>query len=338
MRNVYRVAARWPGIRFAPFVGWIAIFSLGRFSQLKDKPALFLPIAISVMLASIMIGIALRPSRASSLLRTVSGAGAALTIGVLVALPQNARSLLFSIPGALVVLSAILCSHVGAGILRGVKAFRQNRGGFRQGMERSLSEIVPERLAKVAAAELSILRFAFDWRMRPDVPQGAKAFGYHKHVQPMLWAFFVLVLLEIAVVHLLVSLWSMTAAWVLFVISDLSLLYLLGLINSLRKLPILVTDRGVIVRAGILIEQFIPIENIKEITRSFDSDYVNSRQVLRTTLMAYPNLLIELKTPLAVSRPFGRRQNVSGIGVHPDDPVAFSDEVCRVKARPTTPV
>lgn len=143
----------------------------------------------------------------------------------------------------------------------------------------------------------------------------------------MLWAFFFLVLLESSVVHLLVGLWSPTSAWILFGVSAPALLYLLGLINSIRTLPILVADKGVLVRGGLLIEQFIPIDQVKDVTGSFDNNVIKSRHVLKATLMAHPNLLIELNTPRTVSKPFGRRLEITGIGIRPDDPVAFAEEV-----------
>ncbi len=55
----------------------------------------------------------------------------------------------------------------------------------------------------------------------------------------MMIALLVISGIEITVTHLLVAHWSRTAAMVMFVISDVSLLYLIGLIKSLRLSPVL---------------------------------------------------------------------------------------------------
>lgn len=102
------------------------------------------------------------------------------------------------------------------------------------------------------------LRYAFAWGAGPDAPPGAVAFFYHRSLQPVLWGLLSASLLETAVLHLLLArLWSVQGSLLLLVVSVLGLIWLIGLINSLAKLPILVTSNGVRVRCGLLIDRWL---------------------------------------------------------------------------------
>jgi hypothetical protein len=78
----------------------------------------------------------------------------------------------------------------------------------------------------------------------PDVPDGARAFSYHQQIMPMGVALLCLSLVELTVIHLLVSHWSRTAALVMSLISGVALVTLVGLIKSFRLRPILLEADG----------------------------------------------------------------------------------------------
>jgi hypothetical protein len=84
----------------------------------------------------------------------------------------------------------------------------------------------------------------------PDVPDGARAFSYHQQIMPMGVALLCLSLVELTVIHLLVSHWSRTAALVMSLISGVALVTLVGLIKSFRLRPILLEADGLRLRGG----------------------------------------------------------------------------------------
>lgn len=256
-------------------------------------------------------------------------AGVAIT--ACVALPASSRGTLVH-SWLVVVMAAPIAVHVCWGAVRGIRAARQETDG-RAKIRRALEEVVPAGLAKVAAAELTIIGHAFRWTGPADVPEGALGFAYHRLVSPMMWAFLCLALIEITVVHLLVSIWSATAAWILFIVSDVSLLYLLGLISSLRRLPVLIDHDNVRIRAGILYDFSIPLSSIVSISAAVASDDLRKSGTLKTSLLAYPNVLIEVSPALPSPKPFGKGGEVSRVALALDDRFSFIEALRATAAR-----
>lgn len=177
-----------------------------------------------------------------------------------------------------------------------------------------------------------LLRYAFDWRLPPDVPAGTEAFSYHRGIRHMLWALLIACLLEVVAAHLLIGfLVGPTAAWVVFGLSLLGLVYLVGVINSLARLPLLVAADGVRVRAGTLIDQWLPIDRITRVSRVTNCGDTKRAGFLKAALMAYPNVLIELDPAVSVRRPNGRIAEITTVGLSPDDSAAFVAAIGRAK-------
>ncbi|MGZ3377409.1 MAG: hypothetical protein ACXU8S_12495 [Phenylobacterium sp.] len=175
------------------------------------------------------------------------------------------------------------------------------------------------------------LYFAFAWTAAADTPADARAFAYHRSLRPILIALIVAVLLETVVVHVAVFfLVNRALAWVLLGFSLLGLIWLLGLVNSVAKLPILVTTDGVRVRAGLIIDLWLPADRIVGVRTGLDFGDLKRPEVLRASLVAYPNVMIELAPPLSVGQG-GRRREVTLVALHPDDAPGFAAAVKGLK-------
>ena len=188
-----------------------------------------------------------------------------------------------------------------------------------------MSERAAGQTPGAGSSELRILKFAVDWGAAPDVPAGAAAFTYHRTMTPMLWALIVAGLLELSLTHLVLALVLRLPmlAWTVFGITAFGLVWLIGLVNSLGKLPILVTAHGVRIRAGLLIDQWLPLDQIAEVRTALDCGDLKRPGFLKASLLAYPNTLITLASPVIVSLPFKAPRDVSVIGLHPDDADGF---------------
>jgi hypothetical protein len=181
---------------------------------------------------------------------------------------------------------------------------------------------------------LKALRYAFAWGGKPDVPPGAAAFSYHRGLQAVMWALLAASLLETAVLHLLLArLWSVRASLLLFLVSLSGLIYLIGLLNSLRRLPILVTDDGVRVRSGLLVDRWLPLSQIASVSVVADPGDLKRPELLKASLLALPNTLIRLEQPVAVRGRGGRSRDITVIALRPDDPAGFAAVVAAAKRR-----
>lgn len=144
-----------------------------------------------------------------------------------------------------------------------------------------------------------------------------EAFSYHRAVAPMMWAFVALAAIELVVVHLLISHWSRAAALVLSVLTLGSVGWLIGVIRSFRRLPVLITADTLVMRVGTLRGVTVPLAQVAGLRPTWDGAALKRRDVLNLALIAYPNVVIDLKAPLP-----GRRRIVA-LAHRLDEPAAF---------------
>lgn len=165
-----------------------------------------------------------------------------------------------------------------------------------------------------------------------DGPASALAFTYHRGAQPVLWALLGASVLETAVLHLLLAqLWSLEGSLLLLTISLGGLVWLIGLIASLSRLPLLVTATQVRVRCGLLIDHALPLDQIASVSVVADPGDLKRPSLLKTSLLVHPNVLIELTRPLAVRGRGGRSRAIMTIALRPDDPAGFAAAVSAAK-------
>ena len=250
---------------------------------------------------------------------------AAASMAVLGLSPPPIRAALVAMPWAMVVPVVAIGVHGGWGLWRMAARLRAWDRGDPDRWSALLGEIIPRPLVRLAVAEARLLHLAlFRWRAAPDIPEGTSGFAYYRHLRPMMIALLVMSCIEIGVTHLLVAHWSRTAALVMFVISDVSLVYLIGLIKSLRLSPVLLTERGVRLRAGLLVDRTIPYEAIAIVTANPDGDTVRAPDSWNIALLAWPNVLIRLAEPLP-PRSRWRRDPVRAVALRLDEPAPFLD-------------
>jgi hypothetical protein len=124
---------------------------------------------------------------------------------------------------------------------------------------------VRPRLQLAASYEVGIWRSLYRWltrRPRADDPDAA-LFGYASQVTPLLLAFIFLSALEIPILPLLLP-WP-AVRYSLLVLGVWGLLWMLGLLASLRTNPHAVSEAGLRLRSGFQFDAQIPWEKISAI-------------------------------------------------------------------------
>ncbi len=134
----------------------------------------------------------------------------------------------------------------------------------------------------------------------------------------MMWAFAALAALELFVVHFLVSLWSVTVALILSALTLATMIWLVLLIRSFRRLPVLLDEQGLFLRSGSLISLRVPLDRVEIVRGQFASDALKPRSVLNLAMLSYPNVLVELREPMRRGR-----RSIDRIAHRLDDPGAF---------------
>ncbi len=109
------------------------------------------------------------------------------------------------------------------------------------------------------------------------------------------------------------------------------MLWIVAILKSLRLRPVLLTDKGVRVRAGLLIDVLVPFERIAEVRGPSDAAEVKAKTTLNAALLAWPDIVFHLHEPMRVSGPLGRERLVDKVAFKLDDPAAFHEPPGRLR-------
>jgi hypothetical protein len=153
-----------------------------------------------------------------------------------------------------------------------------------------------------------------------------QAFSYHRAVAPMMWAFVGIALVELVVTHLLVALWKPWVAVLLTLISASGVIWLVGVIRSFKRL--LIEGDRLILRVGTLKRVDLAREQVGGLREQWSAETFKQGGALKLSLLAYPNVMVELTEPIA-----GWRGQVHTIGHRLDDPTGFGVALGRWRAR-----
>lgn len=284
---------------------------------------LFLWVVADTLMLSLVARSAGKPAW-RAVLAVLAGASVTVSLGS----PPALRAALVQTPVLAGVMAAVVLAHVAWSTARAGGVAGRRGLSARERWTSAAAELFPPALVRLAAAELSVVHMAlFRWGGAADVPADARAFSYHRHLTPMCAALLILSAIEMAVYHLLVGHWSRTAAMVMFVLSDVGFVYLLGLIKSFRFRPVLVTAEGVRVRAGFLIDQLVPFDAIVAVDAGFTGEEVRDATTLNAALLAWPNVMLRLDHPLPrrswLWRTWRGRGSFARIAFRLDDPAPF---------------
>jgi hypothetical protein len=233
-----------------------------------------------------------------------------------------------SAPVRLAVLVAPIPGYAIWGLLRfGRDAGRQDR------LVELMEIFVPQRMARLLAAELRILTMAlFAWgprRARADQP----GFTSGSILAPVLISVAVLSIVEILIVHLIVGRWSALAATIVTAIGLFTFVYIIGLAKSLKYMPIVLMPNALLVRLGHFQALEIPYEAIEAVRKAAPGAPAPPKS-FNLALMSAPNLLIELLSDREAIGIGGKKRVFRNVAVRMDDAAGFEACLCdRLKSR-----
>lgn len=193
-------------------------------------------------------------------------------LGVLTAsllLPAGGRQLLdlaivYAVPAIELFVAGYLCYRV----YRTRAAYMADAGRGHDVMEKLrnafVREIKPDLVARIAAYELALVYYAvFRWRSS----RNANSFTYHRKNGSisMLVVFLFLMGAETTIVHVLLSQWSPTAAWVMTAASIYLWLQIAAHLKAVMFRPVQITEGNLLIRCGALGDAVIDLNSIKRV-------------------------------------------------------------------------
>lgn len=214
-------------------------------------------------------------------------------------------------------------------VIRDVRVARRHCLYFidalRIGIRKSIKS---DSVAAIMASEVSMLYLVFvGWFARFRTSrQDVSMYSYHRKSNFLFWPLVALIIVETAGLHLVISIWTQTGAWIFTAISAYTLLWLVGHYHASRLQPMIVDDQFIYLRTGLIWRSQIPLDNISKIRKPVKDDrqadgYVN------VSLLGDPDVVIALREPDTLEGLFARKKKVRMIGVALDDPKALVEDV-----------
>jgi hypothetical protein len=245
------------------------------------------------------------------------------------ALPYGERQLLDGVIAyAVPVVELGVLGYLGYRVYRTRSAFRAEARLGRDVMERLRSaferEIKPAVIGRVAAFELALFYYVFlAWRIKR--PPGS--FTYHRSSGSpvILAAFLFLLIAETVVVHILVSLWSVAAAWILTALSLYLALQIAAHMKALFLRPIRITEDRLLLRCGVIGDTVIRLQAIRAIRGgAAGADSITEAVKLAAAgELTSPNITLELDEKATLNGPYGIRREFRAISFWVDEPEEF---------------
>ena len=179
------------------------------------------------------------------------------------------------------------------------------------------------RVADVFAFELAVLFYAFGtWRSKLRIPDGTYAFTSHRRSGHggLVFALFVLTVVEGVAVHLLLASWSTVLAWVLTFLSFYGALWLIADYRATVLRPSLVNEVEVWIRGGLRWRTRVPRDQMAAVARTKPDPQECTMSV---AFLTTPNIWVRFSAPVLLEGPYGIRRQVCCVGLVVDEPAEF---------------
>lgn len=156
--------------------------------------------------------------------------------------------------------------------------------------------------------------------MERAAPAGALRFHYHRSLSPMLGVLLGLAICETVVLHVVaMAVWGWKVAMVLALIDLSVVVTLVRLLRSFKAMPVTLEGRRLTMRAGHLSAIDLDIDDVAAFRTSWDSAAIKRKTTLNLALIAWPNVVFDLREPRKVRH----RRIISTVAHRLDDPDAF---------------
>lgn len=209
-----------------------------------------------------------------------------------------------------------------------VKSFRAQKErsvDFFSAIKAAAKEVLPNKLSGLFAMEIAVIYYSlFAWGKRKIQEN---EFTYHKEgsARLVLGVFIFLILIETSAIHLLIQGASLTAAWVLSILSGYTILQLLGILKSLSRRPTHIGEDMLDLKYGLFGETSIPISKIESIELSSRSlEFKGSTQHISPLKSADAhNVILEVKEEHELIGLYGFKKRFKKLAFHVDEKEKF---------------
>ena len=187
-------------------------------------------------------------------------------------------------------------------------------------------EFPANRWIAVMMYELGLMYYALGGRPGIVLRSNDVAFTYHRRggLRVIYGVAIVFGCFEIVGVHLLVAALSPVAASVLSGVEFYGVVWVIGLLRSVDRLPVVLDDRGIHIRFGVIYALFVPYEAVQNLQRErLYSVDTKRKNYLNCAFINAPDCVLKLRAARRVRLPYTLSRDVDEIGLMVDDPKEF---------------
>lgn len=197
-------------------------------------------------------------------------------------------------------------------------------------------EFPKNRWIAVAMYELALMYYALGGRPGIVLRSNEAAFTYHRRggLRVIYSVVVVLGCFEMVGVHLLVAALSPVAASALTAFEFYGVVWVIGLLRSVDRLPIVLDERGIHIRFGVMYSLFVPYEAVQELQRTRVHSVDRKRKnYLNCAFINSPDCILKLRAARRARLPYTLSRDVDEIGLMVDQPKEFLAQLERHIAR-----
>lgn len=246
--------------------------------------------------------------------------------------PENQYYLNLFKTWALPVIELSIVSYIVYNIRKAVKQFKLNKDqsfDFFTTLKTTCSEILPKGLVMPFVTEIAVFYYGFIYWKKRTLRENE--FSYHKEsgTITLLIAIIFIVGIETVTVHVLLSKWSIIAAWIFTFLSIYSGIQIFGFLKSMLKRPISVEGNKVNLRYGIMSETTINIEDIVSVeitSKDFEKSKENRKLSILGELESH-NMVIRLKNENTLTGLYGVKRTYKNLAIYVDDKQEFKNRI-----------
>lgn len=213
--------------------------------------------------------------------------------------------------------------------IRAYSKLKRKSPDFYDTLKSVSSEILPKKLVLPFSLEVAVIYYAFiNWKKRH---LNKNEFSYHKSsgTIALLGVTLFLIAIETFVLHLLLSKWNNTAAWILTFLSVYSGIQLFGFLKSMARRPISIKDEKLCLRYGIMKETTINLKNIDSIEIS-SKDIELNKETRKLSLLGElesHNIIIRLKQENELTGLYGIKLRYKNLALYVDKKNEFTNRI-----------
>lgn len=220
-------------------------------------------------------------------------------------------------------------------IVKKYKEYKREYSSFSYAIDAAFDATMKKsKLVDVIITECKLIYYAFlSWRVK--VPEDESVYSYHKKTGAI--GVYMMIIHATAIesigFHYLLHQWNPVIAWILLILNVYAMIYFIAEIQAMRKNPIIITEKQVMIQIGLGKKIVLPFTQIDNITfyKGESLTAKEEKEVLDATVMEFikepATFEITLKEPVKAQLLYGFSKTVSHVHLNVDEERKFYDAV-----------